>query len=43
MHNERQSIEFLRLKHCGEHVAQTINVGQQAALKNQPGAKEFSI
>ena len=41
VHNERQSIEFLRLRHCGERVAQTIYVGQQANLKNQPEAEEF--
>ena len=41
MHKERQSIEFLRLKHRGERVAQTIYVGQQANLKNQPEAEEF--
>ena len=41
MHNERQSIEFLRLKHSGERAAQTIYVGQQATLKNEPETKEF--
>ena len=41
MHNERQLLEFLRLKHSGERAAQTIYVGQQVTLKNQPEAEEL--
>ena len=41
MHNERQLIEFLRLKNSGERVGQTIYVGQQVTLKNEPETEEF--